>query len=87
MDTDLPFDFGDTVRLKIGGPLMTVVAVGEDQCGCVWFSDRNELEHGKFELGVVELVEPLVRLIEVDRVPWRHRRRRTSRSSSGAAAA
>lgn len=39
------FSKGDLVRLKSGGPLMTVVYVdndGETQIGCVWFRNGEE---------------------------------------------
>ena len=50
-------DFGDTVRLTIGGPLMSVLSVSDEECCCLWFSDGPKLEHGRFELDVLELVE------------------------------
>lgn len=54
---------GDTVRLKVGGPLMTTLSVEDDHCCCMWFSDRGSFEHGRFELDVVELVQREVRLL------------------------
>ena len=54
----------DTVRMKIGGPLMTVLSVDEEHCCCMWFADDGKFQHGRFELDVVELVEHGVRLID-----------------------
>ena len=40
--TDKPFSVGDVVRLKSGGPAMTVTDIGDDSFGtmtvwCAWF--------------------------------------------------
>lgn len=77
MEESHTFDTGDTVRLTIGGPLMTVLSVTEDECCCMWFGEGAKLEHGSFELGLIELVERAVRLIPSDRAlpgaaPSRH---------------
>lgn len=64
MDETTPFDMGDTVRLKFGGPLMTVLSITGQECCCMWFGEGAKLEHGSFELEVVELVERAVRLVE-----------------------
>lgn len=62
-DTPDPFDLGDTVRLTIGGPLMTILSVSGEHCCCMWFDERGKMQHGKFELEVIELVERAVRLV------------------------
>jgi len=38
-------DIGDIVRLKSGGPDMTVSKINEDGFTCIWF---NKLETGSF---------------------------------------
>ena len=52
---------GDTVRLKSGGPVMTVENVGNDMSGkmtvwCVWFEGTKAI-HGAFAMAAVESVE------------------------------
>lgn len=54
-------DLGDTVRLAIGGPLMSVLSASEEDCCCFWFNEHNRLEHGRFDLDLIELVEPAPR--------------------------
>lgn len=65
MEDPATFDTGDTVRLKIGGPLMSVLSASDEACHCMWFSDEGKLEHGEFELDVIELVRRAVRLLPV----------------------
>ena len=52
---------GDTVRLKSGGPIMTVTAVVDKQgtmfAYCTWFVDSKK-EEGDFPLEVLDLVKP-----------------------------
>jgi uncharacterized protein YodC (DUF2158 family) len=36
---------GDTVRLKIGGPLMIVAGHDQGQCLCVWFDEESHPAH------------------------------------------
>jgi uncharacterized protein YodC (DUF2158 family) len=60
---DYCFDLGDTVRLKIGGPLMTILSFSGEQCCCMWFGEGARLEHGTFEVDAIELVERAVRLV------------------------
>jgi uncharacterized protein YodC (DUF2158 family) len=62
MDERHAFDTGDTVRLRFGGPLMTVLSGSDTTCCCMWF-EGTRLRHGRFEPEVVELVERAVRLI------------------------
>lgn len=45
---------GDIVRLKSGGPKMTVTAVEDEQVSCTWF-DRNGKPHsGAYIAATVE---------------------------------
>lgn len=45
---------GDIVRLKSGGPKMTVTAVEAEQVSCAWF-DRNGKPHsGAYAAATVE---------------------------------
>jgi uncharacterized protein YodC (DUF2158 family) len=52
------FSVGDTVRLKSGGPTMTVEAVdhheGVNMVHCVWFDDKKQLQRQTFLMDVVE---------------------------------
>lgn len=41
------FSVGDVVKLKSGGPKMTVVSVEADLVDCSWFKNE-ELMHGSF---------------------------------------
>lgn len=51
----LPFPVGAVVRLKSGGPSMTVLAAAEGRCLCCWFREgvpKNE----DFPVGALNLV-------------------------------
>lgn len=39
---------GDVVRLKSGGPLMTVLKVTEEDARCVWFSENTDMQAPSF---------------------------------------
>lgn len=56
------FKKGDTVRLKSGGPLMTVSDTGKDfteneMVWCVWF-EKNKAESATFPPEVLEIASP-----------------------------
>ncbi|MBW8304138.1 MAG: DUF2158 domain-containing protein [Brevundimonas sp.] len=42
-----PFNVGDVVQLKSGGPLMTVEELQRDSLFCIWF-DKTEKKTGSF---------------------------------------
>lgn len=51
---------GDVIRLKSGGPRMTVSEVDEDSGGtmsvwCEWFDEKNVAQRGTFSLTSVAL--------------------------------
>lgn len=56
------FKPGDTVRVKSGGPIMTISQVAEDSLGemtawCSWF-DGQRAERGTFPVTVLVHAEP-----------------------------
>jgi uncharacterized protein YodC (DUF2158 family) len=58
----MSFKVGDTVRLKSGSPLMTVVKVqpdntNEPDVACTWFSDDEEPHKGEFPGAALEMEE------------------------------
>ena len=54
---DEQFKVGDVVRLKSGGPKMTITAIGdhlgEQKAWCSWFDGTKELK-GTFTIGALE---------------------------------
>jgi uncharacterized protein YodC (DUF2158 family) len=49
---------GDLVRLRSGGPLMTVRSAGGDQVNCYWSTDEGNVLNGSFP--VADLTAPLI---------------------------
>jgi uncharacterized protein YodC (DUF2158 family) len=50
---------GDVVRLKSGGPPMTVVEVDGDWVTCMWFDDKNKQQTDSFQrVTLQKWVEP-----------------------------
>lgn len=52
------FKIGDVVRLKSGGPTMTVNKIWEDseyRIGCVWFDDSNKQSVASFHPETLKL--------------------------------
>ena len=55
------FKAGDTVKLKSGGPVMTVVEYGSFTMGsvdgykCRWFDEKNKLTEGVFSEDELEM--------------------------------
>ena len=45
---------GDTVRLKSGGPLMTVDVISNGEAWCEWFDDKKEPRSRGYKLHVLE---------------------------------
>jgi uncharacterized protein YodC (DUF2158 family) len=50
----MPLAPGDQVRLKSGGPVMTVEKVRGDTVTCVWFDDGKKLHDAKFLAAMLE---------------------------------
>ncbi len=55
-----PLQNGDLVRLRSGGPLMTVVGVDGDQANCVWTDFEGNLASERLPM---EALEPAIRII------------------------
>jgi uncharacterized protein YodC (DUF2158 family) len=56
----MSFKVGDTVRLKSGSPLMTIIKVQPDDASepsvaCAWFSDDEEPHKGEFPGAALEM--------------------------------
>jgi uncharacterized protein YodC (DUF2158 family) len=49
---------GDLVRLRSGGPLMTVRSAEGDQVNCYWSTDEGNVLNGSFP--VADLTAPLI---------------------------
>lgn len=64
MATKTKYQVGDIVRLRSGGPEMTVQTIPEDRhhhdhYRCQWFAGKK-LEYGNFKEDSLELVKPEV---------------------------
>jgi uncharacterized protein YodC (DUF2158 family) len=50
-----PLHSGDIVRLRSGGPMMTVRSVEGDQVICAWWSpDDNDYRSGTFPIAMIQ---------------------------------
>jgi uncharacterized protein YodC (DUF2158 family) len=52
------FNVGDVVRLKSGGPNMTVNNASSSMIMCTWFDSSNVYHHRYFNQGALEKVAP-----------------------------
>jgi uncharacterized protein YodC (DUF2158 family) len=48
------FERGDLVRLKSGGPMMTVSAVKDDEVECIWTDDSGRPNDATFSTYVLQ---------------------------------
>jgi len=51
------FKNGDIVKLKSGGPKMTVYQVLRGNVDCTWFDENNNQQYSKFGNETIEKVE------------------------------
>jgi uncharacterized protein YodC (DUF2158 family) len=63
--TEKPFSAGDIVKLKSGGPIMTVEKVRGDTVTCVWF-DGKRAHDRKFLAAMLEPDGSIARLSDED---------------------
>jgi uncharacterized protein YodC (DUF2158 family) len=67
------FKKGDVVRLKSGGPRMTVAELGEGAIhgqslvSCTWFDERNNPHSQAFDPDVLEIAPPRSSTVKVVR--------------------
>ena len=47
------FKAGDTVKLKSGGPLMSVVSVNSNEAWCEWFDDKKQSQGRNFNVAIL----------------------------------
>ena len=52
------FNAGDTVRLKSGGPTMTVIEKSGSECTCQWFDSNDKINYGSFPAAGLIPVQP-----------------------------
>lgn len=51
------FKIGDVVKMKMGGPLMTVNQVYDDEeVNCIWFDNDHRLNNEDFQSSMLEKV-------------------------------
>ncbi len=48
---------GDVVRLKSGGPLMTVIGNEREGCRCAWFDKNEEVKVSTFANYIIKKIE------------------------------
>lgn len=44
---------GDTVRMKSGGPLMTVASISGENANCEWFDNKDQAQFKQFRLSSI----------------------------------
>ena len=49
---------GDVVRLKSGGPKMTVLSIGTSTLTCQWFDRNGKMHTSDFDLEMVDKFVP-----------------------------
>jgi uncharacterized protein YodC (DUF2158 family) len=48
---------GDRVRMRSGGPLMTVHSINGDNIDCQWFTLKGELQSATFPFYMLTIIE------------------------------
>jgi uncharacterized protein YodC (DUF2158 family) len=48
---------GDRVRLRSGGPLMTVHSINGENIDCQWFTPQGELHSATFPIYMLTIIE------------------------------
>lgn len=57
----MTFDIGDVVRLKSGGPKMTILKLMDDTISCQWFDRNGKVHTGNFQTAMLDAFIPKVR--------------------------
>jgi len=54
------FQVGDVVRLKSGGPAMTITYVGADEAACEWFDEKKNMPQQRdFHMAALNKIPPM----------------------------
>jgi uncharacterized protein YodC (DUF2158 family) len=57
-EPDEPLQPGDVVRLRSGGPDMTIMSIGVDHVArCLWFDDHDELRSAELAVEGLQLAD------------------------------
>ena len=55
----IQYKIGDTVILKSGGPIMTIVDIdiNTNQVECCWFNEQNDRQIEEFPIDTIKLID------------------------------
>jgi uncharacterized protein YodC (DUF2158 family) len=66
----MAIEIGSVVRLKSGGPSMTVVSLHQGHWLCTWFDSKNEPREALFTEALISPVQPGVNFELTEKSPY-----------------